>query len=89
MPGHSTISPPSAKHDVRVRRTERVDDAFLLFRNALHAAYPLTAVAERADALNVVRALEGRDKEVPCMETPRQHWNNERLSGDLTNGVAS
>ena len=39
-------------------RTERVDDAFFLLRDALQTAYPFTAVTERADALDVVRALE-------------------------------
>ena len=37
-----------------------------LSRDAIHTAYPLTTVAERAYVLDVVRVLEGRDEEVPC-----------------------
>jgi hypothetical protein len=40
--------------------------------DALHTAYPLTAITERAYALDVVRALEGGDEEVPYT-----HVNNE------------
>jgi len=37
-----------------------------LLCEALYAANPLATVTESAYALNVVRALEGRDEEIPC-----------------------
>jgi hypothetical protein len=51
------------------RRTERVDDAFLLRRKTFHATDPLTTVTENANALNMVRTLESRDKKVPFVGT--------------------
>ena len=61
-----------------------------LSRDAIHTAYPLTTVAERAYALDVVWALEGRDEEVPCTEMRLvNHTNSERLGDALIDGVHS
>jgi len=49
----------------KTRRTERVDNTFTLGCKTLHTADPLATVTESPDALNVVRALEGRYEKVP------------------------
>jgi hypothetical protein len=46
--------------------TERVDHAFLLLLHAVHATDPLATIAQRSDSFNEMRALESRDKKVPC-----------------------
>jgi len=48
--------------------TEGVDDAFVLLCYAIHAADPLAAIAQRPDALDEMRAPEGRDEKVPWRE---------------------
>jgi len=47
------------------KHTEGVDDAFVLLCYAIHAADPLAAVAQRPDALDEMRGLEGRDEKSP------------------------
>jgi len=53
--------------------TEGVDHAFLLPLHAVHAADPLAAVAQRSNTFNEMRALESRDKKVPCGKGKRGH----------------
>jgi hypothetical protein len=48
--------------------TEGVDDAFVLICYAVHAADPLAAIAQCPDALDEMRAPEGRDEKVPSRE---------------------
>jgi hypothetical protein len=45
--------------------TEGVDDAFVLLCYVVHAADPLAAIAQRPDALDEMRGLEGRDEKSP------------------------
>jgi hypothetical protein len=52
----------------RAEHTEGVDDAFILLCYAVHAADPLAAIAQCPDALDEMRALEGRDEKVPWRE---------------------
>jgi len=47
------------------RRTERVDDALPSFGDALQAADPLAAIAQRAGTLDSMRTLKGGGEEVP------------------------
>jgi hypothetical protein len=47
------------------RQTKGIDDAFILLGDAIQATDPLTAIAQYTDALEAMRALEGRDEKVP------------------------
>ena len=70
VPPHLAVR--RAVEDLRLERRlevdpERVHDAVRLLRDAREAAHPLAAVAERAEALDLVRAVERRREEVPCV----------------------
>jgi hypothetical protein len=47
------------------RQTEGVDNAFVLLGNALYAADPLAAVANRTNTLKAMWASETREEKVP------------------------
>jgi hypothetical protein len=53
-------------------RTERVDDTFILLGYAVHTANPLAAITERANTLDAVWTLEGRDEKVPWKKCERE-----------------
>jgi hypothetical protein len=48
--------------------TEGVDDGFVFLRYVVRAADPLAAIAQCPDALDEMRAPEGRDEKVPWRE---------------------
>jgi len=62
------------------RRTKRVDDAFILLRHAVHATDPLAAIAQRADTLDEVRALESRDEKIPWIRVSTQDTHTRALN---------
>lgn len=65
-----------------------VHDAVGLGCDAREAAHPLAAVAERADALDLVRAVEGRGEEVPrSVRRPRLLVGREPASDCVSNVV--
>jgi hypothetical protein len=56
-----------------LRRTERVDDAFILLCHTIQATHPFATITKSSDTLDSVRALEGWDEEVP--------WKGKEPSG--------
>ncbi len=71
VPPHLAVRRPV--EDLRLERRlevdpERVHDAVRLLRDAREAAHPLAAVPERAEPLDLVRAVERRREEVPYLQ---------------------
>ena len=56
---------------VETNRRSRVDDAMLLFGDAVQATDPLAAVSQRPDTLDLMRTLESG-----CKNVPWKGWND-------------